>query len=588
LGAVAFLPNGRALVTRTSIGECYVWKLTGDGGPQRLPTPQAQKYTFATVSPDGKIVVVSKERSAACLLETATGKEIGEVAGARSDEAAFSADGKTVALRATRRDQVILYKVGDGTELRRWPEGAGTRVDARGRPVPPRRGEQIDGVALSPDAKVAAAAFAGTRNLEGLVRFWDTATGKELRSLGWSGASFGGMAFSPDGRVLALAGGKSGLRVWDVATGRELWDHRPSHRNAPSGFAFSPDGKWLATGHAGLVRLWDVATGRELLPAPEQRARIGFVRLSSDGRTVMTAPGAAGEDDPGERATIFRYWDARTGMELAAPSGRGQKLPPFDYLGLDVDLSADGKTFAAPGTDRAVHLWDVATGKELHKIAHEGQGCCQFSPDGKLLLLQRFDPKAPADSACKGALWDVATGKPLGEVVTGSCTHSFSPDGKVLASSWDPDNSVRLLDTGTRRDLRRLGHPGRRSGVCTFSPDGKTLAWVGGDRPEIRLWDVATGAEKATLVAGQPKGTRWWNVERLVFTPDGKWLVGGGIGGTVCIWDAATGALRRGVATGHSFLTQLAVSADGHVLLTADYETGLVWDVPELLKGNDP
>jgi WD40 repeat protein len=584
--ALAFRPDGKGVIAcNTTEKGCDLWTWTWGTDPQRLPIPEGPNYSFGAISPDGRAVVATRAGGGGTyLLETVTGKEIAELAGALP-RAAFSADGKTFAtLAAQPGDILIHWDAATGKELGRVPDGAGGKGNGGGQP---RRGRAVDrpsAVALSPDGKLAAGAYGDKKELS--VRLWDTASGKELRSVRGSGVAPRRLAFSPDGRVLALAS-QDDLHLWEVTTGRELW-----HYGYPTFFsvAFAPDGRTLAAGRDSMVRMCDVATGRELVPAPGQRDPIGFVRLSPDGRTVTTTFGLASEDGPNDRATRFRYWDARTGMELAPLPGQARTFPPLNHLGRDADLSADGKTLAVRGKDQAVHLWDVASGKELHRIAFEGEpGNCQFSPDGKLLLLQRFDHKALPDSFAKGGVWEVETGKPLGELVTGSAPHVFSPDGKVLATWWVSDGGgVSLLDISTRRELHRLAAAGRPVGAFTFSPDGKTLVGICRQRPEIRMWDVATGTEKPALAAWKPDERPRLTVERLAFSPDGKWLVGGASGGTVCFWDAATGALRQEVATGHSFLLQLAFSADGKLLLTSDYETGLVWDVPELLKGNHP
>jgi WD40 repeat protein len=578
VNAIAFRPDGKGVIAiGTPEKPSDLWSWTWGADPQRLPIPERPNFHLAALSPDGRFVVAFVEK-AAYLLEAATGKEIAELSGAWR-RAAFSADGKTFVTQATEPgDILILWDATTGKELGRVPDGAGGKGNGGGQ----RFADLASVVALSPDGKLAAGAY---YDEDLSVRFWDTASGKELRSVRASGVAPRRMAFSPDGRVLALAS-QNDLHLWDVTTGRELW-----HYFYPNFFsvAFAPDGRTVAAGLGAMVRMWDVATGRELVPAPGQRDPIGFVRLSPDGRTVTTTPALASEDGPNDRATRFRYWEARTGMELAPRQGQAQKFPPLNYLGGDADLSADGKTFAVRGNDGAVHLWDVASGKELHRIAYEGEeGHWQFSPDGKLLLVQGFDRKAPEDSAAKGGLWEVETGKPLGELVTSGGRQVFSPDGKVLASWCLSDGSVSLLDMSTRRQLHRLAAAGRPIMAFAFSPDGKTLVGIYHQRPEIRMWDVATGKEKAALAAWKPDERPGLHVERLAFSPDGKWLVGGASGGTVFFWDAATGALRQEVATGHSFLVQLAFSADGKLLLTSDYETGLVWDVQELLQRSQP
>lgn len=102
--------------------------------------------------------------------------------------------------------------------------------------------------------------------------------------------------------------------------------------------------------------------------------------------------------------------------------------------------------------------------------------------------------------------------------------------------------------------------------------------------PGIRLWDVATSKEKPALDTDQIKKKQRSNTLWL-FTPDGKYIVTSNIG-QIIFWELATGALRLELATGLSNPWQLALSADGNVLLTAEGGTALVWDVRELLKGN--
>ena len=111
----------------------------------------------------------------------------------------------------------------------------------------------INSVAFSPDGKRLAIA-AGTSWRDGEIKVWDAETGQELHTLPAGGSS---VAFSPDGRRIAGAGkrpidvpGPSGsgeVKVWDAETGRELLTLQ-GHTSVVSNVAFSPDGQRLASG----------------------------------------------------------------------------------------------------------------------------------------------------------------------------------------------------------------------------------------------------------------------------------------------------------------------------------------------------
>ncbi|MEU7457551.1 protein kinase domain-containing protein [Streptosporangium roseum] len=334
----------------------------------------------------------------------------------------------------------------------------------------------LTGLGVAGLAALPAAYYTFTRE--------DTATTREDTAtlLGQPLAGYS-VAFSPDGKILAIDSGDDTVRLWDVATRTPIGPPLTSHDKGVSAVAFSPDGKILATGSGdGTVRLWDVATntsiGRPLTGhsyAVYDGVYVGVsaVAFSPDGKLL-----AADDDD------AVRLWDVATRTPIGRPLTGRDKLTGSVSA---VAFSPDGKLLAADDDD-IVRLWDVATrtanGRPL--TGHNSWiSAVAFSPDGKILATGSSDDTA--------RLWDVATRTPIGRPLTGHNDDvdsvAFSPDGKILATS-SSDKTARLWDVATRTPIGRplTGHTDSVLSVA-FSPDGKILATSSGDGT-VRLWQL--------------------------------------------------------------------------------------------------
>lgn len=421
--------------------------------------------------------------------------------------------------------------------------------------------------------------------------------------------------FSPDGTLLASAGGNGSLELWDVATGAHLSTlvgHDPTQ--LVNAIAFGPNGNWLASASDDLsVRLWDISDPTRPRPLGDPLlSHEGFVQtlaLSPDGNALISAGGNGDFDlriwnpvtaeleltvNTGHTNTIWYLAYSPDGRILATASLDGtvrlfdttswrlvgQPLAGHTGWVMRVTFSPDGTMLATGGgQDNLVMLWDVATQQQIgtltgHAAAING---LTFSHDGQQLY------SGSADSTV--LTWDVATQTIAGPAWvghSGGVTHlNLSPDGTLLATA-DAIGDIILWATGNslwpiRSTL--TGHPNNVQSLA-FSPDGERLA-SGGDSDQVLLWAWSDGqpisqALQHTIPLTLP-------VSALALSQDGQWAITGSENGSLRIWDMNNGAVASPSLLGPvGGVTALTLSPDGaQVAFGGPFGTAWLADVAQ-------
>ena len=172
------------------------------------------------------------------------------------------------------------------------------------------------------------------------------------------------VAFSPDGKLLASGDQHGIVRFMDTATGKEVRSIK-AHEREVYCVAFARDaGVFVSGGDDNLAKVWEPGTGKEISILKGHESRVRHVAITPDGKTVVTA------STDGK----IKIWDAVTGKERATyDPGEYPSVPGFGAD--DVAISADGKVFVVAIS--GIYMRDTNTGKILQHITPADYGARQ-------------------------------------------------------------------------------------------------------------------------------------------------------------------------------------------------------------------
>jgi WD40 repeat protein len=443
----------------------------------------------------------------------------------------------------------------------------------------------------------------------------NTETGAIKHSITRAANSPTDVVFTHNGEAVTIAthNQREGLRSWNVETGKELPVLREVPQSALS-LAYSPDGKWLAVGHAQpSISLIELETRKLKHSLGGFTSSLRWVDFTSDGKSLLAY-------DNSGMVTVF---DPEKGKKLRDfTAGQSQALPA---------LSADGKTVIT-SSGNVVDAWNIETGEAVHPF--EGHRSyvthAAVSPDGRL------SGTTAQDYALR--LWDLQTGEQvhMRQRVPpryGAPTVAFTPDGAHLL--WANTNtSIEMLDVAvlTKQkpppatpapDLR-----GNQFATFAISDDGRTLVANNSVGGGVQIWDLSQkpadvkhvpptfGAQSAPLAfspdarfsatrfnvdgSGQQvviaDVTRGREVMRLV-SPAGQQILDGAFAGTrlfasrsqrhVSLWDVLSGKTVVNVSTVGAAVTAVACSPDGRLLAWAESDAARTIRLYDSLNGRD-
>lgn len=350
-----------------------------------------------------------------------------------------------------------------------------------------------------------------------------------------------GLAFSPDGRYLASGSSDATIRIWDAATGNEL-RMLAGHTGGVRAVVFSPNGQLLASGGVdGKVKMWDAASGRELATLAGHTGRVNAVAFSRDGSVLASAA----------TDNSIKLWDVTARRELRTLTGHGGAATALSF-------NADGRMLASGSADRTVKLWEVATGQAAQTIAQPDViTALAFNPSGDLLAaggatatvrLWRLPQKDPIQTFNLGAGRVVALGFSGG-------------DNTLLAAS--SERVIKRVDLATRRELPSVSEANRleKYEALSFSPDGQTAAICVGTR-DLEIHNL-TAFDNVTRLTSRANPAR-----SVAFSNDGRWFAIGNQDTSATLWDVFAGRLTARVAGNSGSINAVSFSPNSQLLAT--------------------
>jgi WD40 repeat protein len=465
---------------------------------------------------------------------------------------------------ASRNPPVVVRDLKSGKRLAQW-HGAGSRVSQ---------------LAFSSDGRTVAI------GCENTVYLWDWTNDREIQKLEVAGAER--IWFSPDSRWLA-ASNSGGVRVWETERFTEVQHFKdpPLARSStgayPHDIRFFPDGNKIVSLITGTI--WEVASGKECGRFDDCEV-CRMLEFTPDGKTAI-----------GFALGCIRTWDAATGKDLTPPAPPVSRMM-FHQLG----FLPDGKTVVSASPDGAVHTWDAATGKKLRTLIagtvwdHQRVGYMRVGPDGTIVVIRDkiatlfkgqeqahpidlssfpADILSSANLSPDGKTLVLAGHSPAIGVITKWAVQVWDVPSRKLFWSFTPPANFGLESLGVAPSTRQLA---AQIGDSIYLVDGKTgqIERKLDDRPRQQLEGKHDGGGFSYF----------YGIQALGFSPAGDWVVSAGhLDGSLKLLAVSSGKTRHvlvppsPLAEFHYELRNAVFSPDGAMLAAESDDGGIaIWE----------
>ena len=578
VSAVAVTHDGHLVASADGDGRVVLRDGADVDAPARTLDGTVALTSPIAVSDDGRFVVAVDDSYSLLAWDTASGRLVHRVPLSTQGAAVAAAfRPSTLEVAVVSEDPNVV-----GVDLAS-PEPEG-RVLARLDKQP----KQHQGVAYSPNGNILAVA-------EGRqIRMWDLTLSRPLTQ--WpiiEAGQVNGIAFSPDGALVAAASDDRTVRLWRLGAGNDPIATGIGHDDTVTDVAFSPDGAVLASSsddHS--VRLWAVSSpaqlrevdmlsghaaqvndvvfadaSRVVSASDDGTLRVwqttvdngGLIKTQASVMTLAFSPEdrllAAGDEDGW--LTVWDTASRKIGARIRTRSGAERAVT-------QVRFTPDGKSVVTAGADGSVAVWSLKPAERTLSIVVGPQYIAgmDLSADGNLV--------ATGNGAGLVQLWDTRTGLQVGDPIQAHQGRVdnvvFSPGGALMASTGSDDATIRLWDVATHEQVGADMKADRGSAAwgVAFSPDGETLATTGSDF-SLRLWSVS----RQVLLEAPERGHRG-ATDGVAFSPDGKLIATTSADQTVRLWHPDQRGQVGSPLRGHgSWVDPVTFSHSGRLLATA-------------------